>query len=211
MKTLKSALSLVPAYVALQKALGGDVLRYRSIDALNLKPGDVVIDVGCGPAYYFDRLPSPLTYHGFDTDAGYIDHATRKYGDRGTFHLGIFDETAAAELPAPDAVMLLGLLHHLSDDECDALLKLSSSILAPGGQVVSVDPTFIPDQSRISRWMSENDRGEYVRKPQGFVDLANTHFAEIDGHVVSGEGRVPGSHWLMRMTAPRVTASPGTA
>lgn len=198
---------MVPAYVALQKAVGADLLRYRSIAALDLLPGDTVIDVGCGPAYYFDRLPTPLTYHGFDTDAGYIAHATRKYGDRGTFHLGIFDEAAAKDLPAPNAILLLGLLHHLSDEESRALLELSARVLAPGGRVVSVDTAFVPSQGRVSRWMSENDRGEYVREPDGFVGLASDYFADVTGDVVSGEGRIPGAYWLMRMTQPTVSAA----
>src|SRR5439155_16991053 len=53
----KNLLGHVPLYVALQRALGADRLRYRCLDELALSDGDTVIDVGCGPAYYFNRLP----------------------------------------------------------------------------------------------------------------------------------------------------------
>jgi SAM-dependent methyltransferase len=203
-RSVKDLLSNVPLYLGLQRLVGADLLRYRCIEELSITPGDVVIDIGCGPAYYFDRLPQPITYHGFDTDEGYVAWATKRWGSRGTFHQGIFDDAAAASLPKPNAVMLLGLLHHLSDQESRALLALSSRILAPGGRVVSVDTCFEPNQGRLSRWMSENDRGEYVREPQGFADLANVEFGDVTGEVVSAQRRIPGAYWLMRMRSPRL-------
>lgn len=213
MKSIKDLLSNVRLYVGLQRLVGADLLRYRCIEELAIAPGDVVIDVGCGPAYYFNRLPQPITYHGYDTDPGYVAWATKRWGAHGTFHDGIFDDAAAASLPRPNAVMLLGLLHHLSDDESGALLALAARILAPGGRVVSVDTCFEPTQGRLSRWMSENDRGEYVRDPQGFTDLANDQFSEVTGQVVSAQGRIPGAYWLMRMSSPKPNdpESPGSS
>jgi hypothetical protein len=79
---------------------------------------------------------------------------------------------------------------------------VSAKALAPGGRVISVDPTLHPGQNRISRWMSENDRGEHVRTPEGFVALAREAFEEIDGEVVDEATRIPSSHWLMRMRKP---------
>ena len=206
MRSMTDLLSQVPLYVGLQKAVGAHTLRYRCLDAARIQPGDVVIDVGCGPAYYFERLPQPLTYHGFDTDSTYIEWARKKWGDRGTFHVGIFDPAAAADLPAPDAVLLLGLLHHLSDEESSDLLELCASILAPGGRVVSVDTAFVPNQGRLSRWMSENDRGEYVRYPEQFEALAHPYFASTQSEIVSGTGRVPGAYVLMTMTGSRISS-----
>ena len=101
--------------------------------------------------------------------------------------------------------MLLGLLHHMSDDECRQLLHLVGRALAPGGRVIGVDTCFEPSQGRISRWMSENDRGEHVRTPEEFVALARESFGDVHGHAVTDATRIPSSFWMMRMRTPVVT------
>lgn len=209
---LKSLLSHHALYTGLQRAVGADRLRFRCLDELDLRPGECVLDLGCGPAYYLDRLPSGVRYFGFDTSASYIAHAQRRWRHRPgvEFRAELFTEAQAQQLPPIDAVMLLGLLHHLSDDECHTLLSLVGRVLAPGGRVISVDTCFEPSQGAISRWMSENDRGEHVREPAAFMDLARRYFADVDGQVLNTTTRVPSSHWLMRMRTP-LTASAGAA
>jgi SAM-dependent methyltransferase len=199
---VKGLLGHVPLYVALQRGIGADRLRYRCLEELDLQPGEVVLDVGCGPAYYFNRLPVGIRYYGFDTSEKYISWARRKFGDRAEFRTEIFGEEHVSELPPVDSVMLLGLLHHLSDDQSRQLLALAGQALAPGGRVISVDTCFEPGQGRISRWMSANDRGEYVREPDAFVAIARESFAEVDGEVVDKATRIPSSHWMMRMSKP---------
>ena len=205
MAGLKDVLSYVPAYVALQKALGADKLRYRCLAELGLRGGETVLDVGCGPAYYRDRLPR-VRYYGFDTSERYIEWARKRWAGRGEFRCEVLGEQHRAELPPADAVLLLGLLHHLSDDESRVLLDVAASALAPGGRVIAVDTCYEPNQGRISRWMSRNDRGEYVREPEGFVKLAQASFADVDGVVLDDVTRVPSSFWMMKMREP-LTAS----
>lgn len=199
---LKDLLAYVPLYVALQRGVGADRLRYRCLDAADLGPGKAVLDIGCGPAYYLPRLPEHVRYFGFDTSQRYIDYARRRWGHRAEFRCEVFGEEHLNVLPPVDTVLLLGLLHHLSDDESAGLLRLAGRALAPGGAVISVDTCFEPNQNRISRWMSRNDRGEFVRRPEEFQALAGAAFAEVDGAVVDDATRVPSSHWMMRMTAP---------
>ena len=201
MRRLTALLGHVPLYIGLQKAIGADRLRHRCIEEAALRPGEAVLDVGCGPAYYLDRLPQPVTYHGFDTDPGYLDWARQRWGDWATFHDGTFDAAAAAALPEVDAVLLLGLLHHLGDDEAVAVLELVAGVLRPGGRVVAVDTCFAPHQGRVSRWISEHDRGEHVREPHQFTKLAHEAFDDVDGEIVDDLTRVPGAYWLMRMGA----------
>jgi SAM-dependent methyltransferase len=201
---LKSVLGNVGAYIALQKALGADRLRYRCLDELNLSGGETVLDVGCGPAYYLGRVPQ-VRYFGFDTSARYIDWASRRWAGRGEFRCEVLAEHHLAELPPADAVLLLGLLHHLSDADSTHLLDVAAKALAPGGRVIAVDTCFEPSQGRISRWMSRNDRGEYVRQPDAFLTLARQSFGQVDGEVVNDVTRIPSSFWLMRMREPLVT------
>jgi SAM-dependent methyltransferase len=199
---LKNLLANVNLYVGLQKALGSDRLRYRCLAELDLREGDTVIDVGCGPAYYFDRLP-PVTYFGFDTSERYIAHATARYGSpRARFSTEIFGEQHLGVLPPADAVLLLGLLHHLSDEDSRTLLRVAARALAPGGRVIAVDTCYEPGQGRVSKWMSDNDRGEYVREPAAFEALARESFTDVSGEVIDDAIRVPSSFWLMRMTSP---------
>jgi SAM-dependent methyltransferase len=199
---LRKLLGNVGLYIALQKALGADRVRYRCLDEIELKPGERVLDVGCGPAYYLDRLPD-VEYHGFDTSAPYIAYARRRYGGRGRFHCEVLTEAHLGELPRFDAVLLFGVLHHLDDDQCATLLDLAARGLADGGRVVSVDPCLHPGQGRISRWMSENDRGEHVRTPDGFDALARASFGEAQTEILDTVSRVPSSHYMMVLTAPR--------
>lgn len=199
---VKNLLGHVPLYVALQRGLGSDRLRYRCLDELALADGDTVIDVGCGPAYYFERLPR-VRYYGFDTSARYIDYAQKRWGsDRAEFRCEVFGEQHLAAIPPANAVLLLGLLHHLSDAESRELLQVAAKALAPGGRVIAVDTCVEPRQGRISRWMSDNDRGEYVREPAGFVTLARESFADVDGEIIDDATRIPSSFWMMRMRDP---------
>jgi len=199
---IKGLLGHEALYVALQKGLGADRLRYRCLDELALTDGDTVIDVGCGPAYYFGRLPR-VRYYGFDTSAKYIAHARKRWGgDQAEFRCEVFGEQHLAEIPPANAILLLGLLHHLSDADSRHLLRVSAQALAPGGRVIAVDPTLVPGQHPISRWMSKNDRGEYVRTPETFVALGREAFSDVDGEVVDDATRIPTSHWMMRMRTP---------
>jgi len=199
--TLRGLLGNVGLYLALQKGVGADRVRYRCLEEAELKPGDRVLDVGCGPAYYFDRLPD-VKYVGFDTSPAYIAYARKRYGDRGDFRCELLTEAHLAELRPVDVVLLFGLLHHLSDDDSATLLDLAARALGPGGRVISIDPCLHPGQGRISRWMSENDRGEYVRTPERFEALARASFGEVSAEVLDKVSRVPASHYMMRMSAP---------
>ena len=129
-------------------------------------------------------------------------YARRRHGGRGDFRCEIVADRHLAELGRFDAVFLFGLLHHLDDAQCGALLDFCARALAPGGRVISCDPTLHTGQHWISRWMSEHDRGGYVRRPESYDGLARSCFGEVEARLFDTLSRVPASHYLMRMTAP---------
>ena len=192
------------AYILAQWAVGAHDIRARAIDALGISAGDRVLDVGCGPAYYLGRLP-PCSYQGFDTDSAYIAYARRRFGDRATFHDETFTEEHARALAPFDRVILLGLLHHLDDAACDGLLGLVARSLAPGGRVVTLDTVLFPGQSALSRRLAKNDRGDFIRMPEGFLGLGRRHFRTIETRIEGDTLRAPSAHFMMLLEAPLVS------
>jgi SAM-dependent methyltransferase len=204
--SLRKTLANVSLYIAVQKAIGADRIRYHCLDEAKLESGARVLDVGCGPAYYFGRLPK-VHYVGFDTSEAYIGYARQRYGTQGDFRCEILTADHLDQMGRFDAILLFGLLHHLDDAQCAALLDLSARFLAPGGRVVSCDPTLHEGQGRVSRWMSENDRGECVRRPQSYDLMAQARFGDVETRLLDAQTRVPTSHYMMRMAAPFTRAN----
>ncbi|AKT37127.1 SAM-dependent methyltransferase [Chondromyces crocatus] len=199
--SLTALLDDASAYILLQRAVGAHLARHACIEALAPRPGDHILDIGCGPAYYLDRLPR-CDYHGFDTDERYIAHARRQFGDRAKFFDEPYTEARRAELPRFEGVLLMGLLHHLDDRESDELLDLVGRSLAPGGRVVSLDTVLFDDQSRLSRFLAKNDRGLFVRSPEAFRSLARHRFGRVEDRLLGDTLRMPAAHFMMVLSEP---------
>src|SRR4051812_8411301 len=60
-----------------------------------VRPGERLLDVGCGVGDLLDYLPATVRYYGYDHNENYIDQARRRYGDRGVF---LCREAGAASL-----------------------------------------------------------------------------------------------------------------
>lgn len=202
---LSALLSHPALYLMLQRAVRADRARYECLRELDIRPGHKVLDVGCGPAYYVDRLPADVEYHGFDTDTRYIAWARQRFGARATFHLDTYTEAHRQRLPRFDRVLLMGLLHHLNDDEADGLLALIGRSLAPGGVVVALDTCLDDSLSRFQRWLAKKDRGQFVRETAAFHAIGERAFARVRGRL-GEDHRVPVRLWIMRLEQPRADA-----
>ena len=193
------------AYTLFQRIVGADRVRLRCIDMLRPKAGDRVLDVGCGPAYYLPRLPE-VDYHGFDTEPRYIEHARQRFAHRrAVFHCELFTAAHVARLGQFDGIFLLGLLHHLSDEDSADLLRLAGSALKPGGSIITADPCFYPGQARFDRFMISRDRGEHVRPLERFTELARERFDTIETELLNDVTRIPYTHLAMRLSNPRAS------
>jgi SAM-dependent methyltransferase len=202
-----SALSHPRAYLWLQRALGADRLRRLCLDRFaKLKPGERILDLGCGPGYIRDFMP-PVDYVGFDTEQRYIDYARQRYAGLGEFHCEVFTQQHVDTLAPFDAILLLGVLHHLDDSTASDLMRLLSSCLKPGGRIVTVDPCFTSDQSTISRYVAESDRGRYVRTAEGYDALARSLFFETTAEIFHNVCRIPSTERIMRLSKPRAASS----
>jgi ubiquinone/menaquinone biosynthesis C-methylase UbiE len=115
------------------------------------KPGDRVLDVGCGPGYLTrlaaDAVAPGGSALGIDPSPTVIDYA-RQASTKAEFKLGV-----AESLEAPDGsfdVVLSSLMvHHLPDDLRPRAMREMLRVLRPGGRLLVAD--FRPPRSRLGR------------------------------------------------------------
>lgn len=189
-------------YVLGQRLVGAHHARSKCLSVLGARPGDRVLDVGCGPAYYLAGLPD-CDYVGFDTNSAQIAVARARYGHRARF----YDEPYTAEhqqaLGQFDRVLLLGILHHLDDASCTDLLGLVARSLKPGGRVVALDTPLYAGQSTFARMLAKNDRGDFIRYPQAYLSLASPHFEQVESEIFGDNLSIPFSFFMMVLSQPR--------
>jgi SAM-dependent methyltransferase len=142
------------------------------------KPGDRILDVGCGPAGLLEYLPE-VTYLGFDMSPDYIAYAKTRYGSRGRFYCERVSRESVKNEEPFDIVIASELLHHLSDEEGLDLFQLAKSCLKPSGRLVTLDAVYVENQSPIARFMIDHDRGEYVRWQAAYEKLAKQVFSRV--------------------------------
>ena len=109
------------------------------VSFLGLKAGDRVLDLGCGPGLYAERLAERgLCVTGIDYSRNSIAYATRHAAECGlAIEYRYQNYLTLDEPPIYDAVLLIyGDLCPLAPDQRDALLDRILAALKPGGTFI---------------------------------------------------------------------------
>jgi SAM-dependent methyltransferase len=139
---------------------------YRNLDA---GPSDVILDIGCGTGAAHEYLTEFAAYHGFDTDEIAIESARKKTSAPNVSYECRIVTPADIERIAPTKIVLAGLLHHLTDDECLALLQICAK--GPSvRRIATSDVVYLP-RHYVSNLLAFLDRGRFVRKREQYLDL----------------------------------------
>ncbi len=105
-------------------------------DLARLAPLGEVVDLGCGRGQLVLALVDAgavTSVRGFDSDGRKVAIAQAAGGTDGEF---VVADVRSLDLPAADTILLIDVLHYLTLDEQDAVLRMSAAALRPGGRVV---------------------------------------------------------------------------
>lgn len=194
---IRSILSNPTIYNFTQKIMGAHKVRQELADEfIRAKNSSRILDLGCGTAEILNYLPNKVEYWGYDISFEYIASAKARYGSKGKFYCGLLDEVGIDDLPKFDIVLALGVLHHLNDDEVDTFFRLAKKTLNENGRIVTIDPCLAQGQNLIAKYIIGKDRGQNVRKSEGYSVLANNTFVEVKG-VIRHRKFIPYTHWIM--------------
>jgi SAM-dependent methyltransferase len=166
------------------------------------RPGQSLLDIGCGPAEIVKLLP-PLDYCGVDRNAAYIARARRAFGDRATFYNGDIGDLPLERLGRFDTAIAIGVLHHIDDETAQSMLRSASDALAAGGRVVTADPCYFAGQDPLTRFIISKDRGQHIRDIDAYLDLVRHVFPNAQRHLI--RGLLPFPHAICVIEASRAS------
>ena len=133
------------AYVAFLEDPGRDDYQkpHEVITALDLKPGEVIADIGSGSGYFTLRLATHVgdsgRVYGVDIDPEMVRHLNRRVRDAGlrNVHVILADPDDPLLPESVDRFLVVDTWHHIGNQS--KYLALMRKLLKPGGQIIMID------------------------------------------------------------------------
>lgn len=158
-------------YDVVRPAVVGGIDMSPLYDLLTGPARRAVLDVGCGTGDALKHLSDTDEYLGIDTDPIAIDAAKRRYGSRPNVRFECRHVHANDVVDfAPTGVVLAGVLHHLTNEEGEGVLRLVAG--SPNlVRIVTSDIVFLPGML-FNNVLAMMDRGRHCRHPDAYASIA---------------------------------------
>ncbi len=170
LRRLKDRFLAIPwVYNTLRPIVAGGIDIGRLVSFCRLDATDRVFDFGCGTAQPLEFVRCNR-YLGVDLDPLALKKASRFSSDSVRFVAGDAWDSDCREL-RPTVVLMIGVVHHLSDDVFHAIVRRVREAAGPGiPRLVTIDVTYFRGRF-LNNLLSSLDRGRHVRKPEDYERL----------------------------------------
>lgn len=139
-----------------------------------------VLDLGCGTGEFSPFFPEE-SYIGIDIDERNINYAKAHYQRK-------FLTADAGKLPFDDnsfsKILILGVLHHLNDEDCLRVLEEAKRVLKPDGKMLVMEDIDTPNSGYFTRLMHYFDRGRFIRTKEEYPKLLSRYFTIEDNFFI---------------------------
>ena len=109
----------------------------------------IVLDCGCGTSKYRELIDAKK-YIGIDFNSSYIEEARSKFPND-TFKVADLTNLQTIDYEKVDRIILLGIIHHLDNNESMVLLDKLYSLLTENGVIYTLDPLFVSIEKTSDR------------------------------------------------------------
>jgi ubiquinone/menaquinone biosynthesis C-methylase UbiE len=176
---LKDSLDNPLLFNMVQFAISGrqNITRRLIREGLKLQTGEQLLDVCCGTGEFANVAMGP--YLGIDINPKYITYAAKKYGEGAghperKFLAEDITGTSFLERGLTFAkAMMINSMHHLTVEQNRAVLAAVAQVTTERFVVVDMDPT---PGNPVSKFLAEQDRGDYIRPLKEQVALVEPYF-----------------------------------
>ena len=133
-----------------------------------------ILDIGCGTGE-FSPLFRGHEYTGIDISPRYINFAARVHTH------GAFSVMDATQLQFPDQsfdyILVMAILHHLSNADVDKVLSEARRVLKPGGKLLIIEDAKIDElRNWFVKLTQRFDKGDFIRPPEQYRPLISRYF-----------------------------------
>lgn len=165
-------------YDRVRPAVVGGIDMRGLYELLEGEAGRFVLDIGCGTGDALRYLTSHERYLGIDTDPIAIAAARKRWASLPNvrFEERMLKADDVTDL-APTGVVLSGVLHHLSNEDAEGVLRLAAA--SPRlVRIVTSDIVFLPG-AFVNNALAAMDRGRFCRHPDAYAAVARSAGLEV--------------------------------
>ena len=174
-RLLLRAAGFPPLWDAARRLIEANFRSHKKVIARELATtGGAVLDIPCGTGMFSPLFPDS-EYTGADLDQSYIARARRQFPRK------TFEVRDALDLSYTDgsfaALLVIGFLHHLSDEAVPCALSELRRVLAHDGTLLLIE-----DCPTRSRWnlpgkiLQSMDAGDRIRGPEWYEPVLGRDF-----------------------------------